>query len=126
MPKLYDYLDASGTNVFAAWTRHQQKIQRVKLDARIDMLEEHGESLFPEILTNTHVRGIRKLRIKGGVQLRPLLCRGPHSDDEYTFLMGAKEVGDKWDPRDAPEIADGRKAVIAGDKNRRCEHERVT
>jgi hypothetical protein len=122
---LFDYVDASGKNRFAEWMKDQQKVQRVKLNARLDWLKEKGDALLPEILTNTHVRGILKLRIKGNVQLRPLLCRGPHGDGEYTLLMGAKEVGDCWQPKDAAETADVRKAAVAADKNRRCKHERI-
>lgn len=123
---LHDYVDASGTNLVAEWTRGLEKLPRSKLNARLDWLSEHGEGLLPEIMTNTNVRGIRKLRVKGNVQLRPLLCRGPHGDAEYTILMGAKEVGDEWDPKKAPETADARKATVAADKNRKIEHERIT
>lgn len=120
---LYDYLDATGENQFKLWTRGLEKIPRAKLKSKIDMLRLHGEDLFPEVLTDTPVRGIRKIRVKGNVQLRPLLCRGPHGDAEYTFLIGAKEVGNEFDPKNALETANARKATIAGDKNRRCEHE---
>ncbi|MBD8725733.1 hypothetical protein IFT43_20425 [Oxalobacteraceae sp. CFBP 13708] len=120
---LYDYLDAAGVNLFAGWTTGLEKIPRAKMKSKIDMLRLHGEELFPEVLTDTHVRGIRKIRIKGNVQLRPLLCRGPHGLAEYTFLMGAKEVGDKFDPKDAPEVADARKSTVAKDISRRCKHE---
>lgn len=121
--ELYDYTDANGVNLFLEWSNDQQKVQRAKLNSKIDMLRLHGEELFPEVLTDTPVRGIRKIRVKGNVQLRPLLCRGPHGESEYTFLMGAKEVGDKFDPRDAPETADARKSIVAQDKGRRCIHE---
>lgn len=123
--QLYDYLDAHGDNPFAEWSRKQQKPQRAKLNARVDWLAVHGEDLFPEVLTNTHISGIRKLRIKGQVQLRPLLCRGPFGNDEYTFLMGAKEVGDEWVPIDAPETADSRRSVLYCDDKRRIDHEIV-
>lgn len=123
--EIYDYVDAAGHNLIAEWSKEQQKVQRAKLNAKIDMLNLYGEELFPEVLTDSPIRGIRKIRVKGNVQLRPLLCRGPHGDTEYTLLMGAKEVGDKFDPKDAPQTADVRKAIVAGDKNRRCKHERV-
>lgn len=124
--ELYDYLDAAGVNVIAEWSRELQKPQRAKLNSKIDMLKLHGENLFPELLTNTPTAGIRKLRIKvGNVQLRPLLCRGPHGEAEYTFLAGAKEVGGDFEPKDAVDTADARKSTIARDANRRCKHERI-
>lgn len=123
---LYDYLDASGDNDFRAWTAGCQPVERAKLNSRIDMLTVHGEGLFPQILTNSGVPGILKIRCHGNTQLRPLLCRGPHDADvEFTFLLGAKEKGSKWVPKDAPTIADGRKEEVLKDIKRRCRHERV-
>ena len=124
--ELYDYLDASGSNLVAEWSKELQKPQRAKLNSKIDMLRLHGENLFPEVLTNTPTSGIRKLRVKGNVQLRPLLCRGPHGEAEYTFLMGAKEVGGEFEPNDAVDTADARKSTVAANMSRRCMHERIT
>lgn len=123
---IYNFLCADRSNEFASWTRGLQKNERAKLNAKIDALILHGETLVPQVLSDTHVAGIRKLRVRGNVQLRPILCRGPHAiDKEYTFLLGAFEVGDRYDPREAPETGDARRAVVANDINRRCKHERV-
>lgn len=125
---IYDYVNAQGENEFKKWTEEQQKAPRAKLNQKIDMLEQHGDELFPNILTDSGTPGIQKLRIKGNVQLRPLLCKGPvdiHS--EYTLLMGAKETDGKWSPKDAPNTANGKKlAVIADPSHRRKRHERVS
>lgn len=124
---LFDYVDAHGRNSFANWTRELQKTTRAKLNAKIDMLAMHGETLVPHLLTDTPVAGIRKLRVKGQVQLRPLLCRGPADmQTEYTFLIGAFERGDEFDPEDAPDSADARRATVAHDLRRRCTHERIS
>lgn len=123
---LYDYVDAHGSNAFADWTRDLQKVPRAKLNAKIDMLALHGEELVPHVLTDTPVPGIRKLRVKGNVQLRPLLCRGPiNGEVEYTFLMGATERDSQLVPDDAPETADARRATVANDVRRRCTHARI-
>lgn len=125
---LFDYLDERGTNDFRAWalTKCQSK-ERGKLNARIDMLRLHGDGLFPDILTNSGEPGILKLRCYGGVQLRPLLCRGPQdTNSEFTFLMGAKEIGGKWSPKGAPSAAAGRRKTIVADPKRRRDHERVS
>ena len=124
---IYDYVDANGVNVFRQWSSSLQPKERSKLDVKLDMLRIHGEVLFPNVLTGTDVPGILKLRVKGQVQLRPLLCRGPIKvKTEFTLLMGAKEVGGKVDPKKAFETADSYKQhVIADPKNRRVPHERV-
>ena len=60
------------------------------------MLEKEGSNLFPQMLCGTETPGILKLRVKGNVQLRPMLCRGPiEIDKEFTLLLGACEVGGK-------------------------------
>lgn len=124
---LYDYLDASGVNEFKEWTNQLQSKERGKLNEKIDKLSEHGDTLYPHMLTGTPVAGIQKLRVQGRVKLRPLLCKGPVKiDKEYTLLMGAKEVGSKWVPSKAPEKADAIRSVVAANPTtRRTFHERV-
>lgn len=87
----------------------------------------YGDALHPEMLTGTSVAGIKKLRVKGNVQLRPLLCNGPiNVEKEYTLLMGAKEIGSKWVPKSAPTLANTKKQAVINDPNdRRIKHERV-
>lgn len=124
---LYDYVNAQGKNEFKEWTENLQKTQRAKLNEKLDKLIKHGDELFPNMLTGTETPGILKLRIKGNVQLRPLLCKGPVDiDSEYTLLMGAKEIGGKWSPKNAPSTANDKKCeVVADPGNRRKKHERV-
>ncbi len=125
---LYDYVSANGTNEFKSWTEGLEKEQRAKLNEKLDKLSQHGDDLHPHMLTDTDVPGVKKLRVRGKVQLRPLLCNGPiNVRDEYTLLMGAKEVGDKWVPKNAPSAANSRKQEVRADPdNRRKRHERVT
>lgn len=123
--KIFDYVNSSAENEIKIWMGSLQKIPLAKLNARIDWLALHGDGLFPDILTSTPVPGILKLRIRGGVQLRPMLCKGPLSiNDEYTLLLGAKEVGGKLVPKNAPEIANTIKIeIIANPTERRVNHE---
>lgn len=124
--KLFNYISVNGENEFKAWTEKLEKIQRAKLNERMNFLYLHGEDLHPHTLTDTRVRGILKLRIQGNVKLRPLLCRGPiNAKIEYTLLKGAKEIGSNWDPKKAPQIAAELKAIILGDHTRRVEHESI-
>lgn len=124
---LYDYLSGRGFNEIEAWTEALQTRERAKLNQRLDMLEHKGEELFPQILCGTKVAGVMKLRVHGPVQLRPLLCRGPAVGEKaYTLLIGAKEVGSKYSPRNAESTAASRKSEVANDlANRRANHERV-
>ena len=125
--KIHDYVNAKGENEFKKWSAKLQPLERGKLRERIDKLAMHGQTLYPEMLAGTKVPGIQKLKIKGKVQLRPLLCHGPVDvQKEFTMLMGAKEVGDDWSPENAPATANGKKAeVISSPTTRRKDHERV-
>ena len=124
---LYDYLSVQDFNEIKAWTEGLQTRERAKLNQRLDMLEQHGDALFPQILSGTRMPGIMKLRVHGPVQLRPLLCRGPAVGEQaYTLLIGAKEVGSNFSPRNAESTAASRKSKVANDlANRRANHERV-
>lgn len=124
---IYDYVNQQGQNKFKEWTSAQQKVPLGKLNEKIDLLSLYGETLFPHMLTDTGVAGILKLRVQGSVKLRPLLCRGPvNNQSEYTLLMGAKEIGSKWEPKGAPSTAAILKAeVIKNPTTRRVTHERV-
>jgi len=126
--ELYDYVGANGQNDIKVWTEGLQKKERAKLNARLDMLAQHGVGLFPHILTNTPTPGILKLRCHGNVQLRPMLCNGPISvNSEFTLLIGATERDFRFDPLDADSLANVRKQEVNIDPaNRRKKHERVT
>lgn len=124
---IFDYVNHQGQNEFKDWTTGLEKPQRIKLNEKLDKLMLYGDALHPEMLTGTSVAGIKKLRVKGNVQLRPLLCNGPiNVEKEYTLLMGAKEIGSKWVPKSAPTLANTKKQAVINDPNdRRIKHERV-
>ena len=52
---LYDYKDENGNNDFKEWTKKLQKVERAKLNAKLDMLASKGSELFPHVLTDTRV-----------------------------------------------------------------------
>jgi hypothetical protein len=125
---IYDYVSEQGRNEFKDWSSKLQKTERAKLNHDIDKLMLYGESLYPRLPTDSEIPGILKIKITAAnVQLRPLLCRGPvNPGKEFTFLLGAKERGSKWSPRNAPTTADRNKtAIVANPAIRRREHERV-
>jgi len=124
---LFNYTDENNNNVIKKWAAELQKADRAKLNAKLDMLSLHGCKLFPHVLTDTPTAGIQKLRVKGGVQLRPMLCKGPiNHEKEFTLLIGAKEIGSCFDPKKADQTANQRKQTIMNKPNRRCPHERVS
>jgi hypothetical protein len=124
---IYDHVGRDGVNAIAEWTRGLQAVQRKLLRAKLDMLSQAGPDLPTQLLAGTGIAHIYKLRVKGNVQLRPMLCRGPvENDAEFTVLCGAIEVGDALQPANAAErAATIREEILADPNNRRCDHERI-
>ena len=125
---LYDYLDSRGLNDFESWSKSLEKGYLARLNRQLKALEDNGPDLIPGMLFGpiTGYRHIYKLKIGHKLALRPLLCRGPlNNDSEFTLLLGAIEKGWKWDPRNAPEIAEARRVEIINNPRRRCGHVKV-
>nr|WP_281719946.1 hypothetical protein [Nitrosomonas nitrosa] len=125
--KLYDYINQNGRNEFKEWTEKLQLKELAKLNERLDKLEQHGKDLLPQMLSDTSEVVLKKLKVRGQVQLRPLLCYGPiDTDREFTLLKGAKEIQSKWEPKDAIKKAlKKRQEVINNPGARRRSHEQV-
>lgn len=125
--KLYDYKKSRDVNIIAKWTRTLEKKDRIKLNQKLDRLTQNGPNLLPRLLAGPIFDHIYKLCVKGNVQLRPMLCKGPIDNErEFTLLLGAREVGDVLKPKDAAVRAARNRGEILRDPNRRCEHERIT
>ena len=126
---LYDYVDVNGVNQFKKWCQGQQKPNLAKINHKLDMLERTGMGLLPSILAGPFGPGkhIYKLKIKGRVALRPMLCKGPvNPDTEFTLLLGVEERDGELVPKGAPEIAEAlRQQVLHDPSHRRCPHEHV-
>jgi hypothetical protein len=125
--KLYDYVDTRGKNKFKEWCESLTKVERIKLNERLDKLELHGPVMRPHVLAGTGIGGLEKLRVQGNTKLRPLLTEGPlNVGDEFTLLLGAREIGSKWVPATAKAEAEANKqAVINQGATRRKDHEKV-
>jgi hypothetical protein len=122
---IFDYVHPGYGNLIRAWSMGLAKKEKAKLNQRIDSLELYGTDLIPGIVAPTGVASILKLKIHGKVQLRPMLCEGP-GEESFTFLLGAKEVQDSYDPPGAPETAaEYRKDLFANSEKRQIPHERV-
>jgi hypothetical protein len=121
---IYCYKDEDGSVPFKDWYENLQKVQLSKLNSKLDALNLNGETLRPHVLTDTDEPGIFKVRVKGNVQLRPLLCRTPDQTG-YVFLVGAKEVQSKLSPKEILEKAVKYKnKVYANFDARTIKHER--
>jgi hypothetical protein len=123
---IFDYVDPVDGNLFKAWSARLQKKELAKLNNRLDALAIHGPELIPGILSPTGMPSIFKLKIRGQVQLRPLLCEGPGRGEEaFTLLLGAIELSDDYVPLGAPLIASRMRESLIKDMRRRVLHERV-
>lgn len=125
---LYDYVDHRGNNAIKIWAEGLQKIQRAKLNQKLDQLQQHGTELSTGLLSDTTSTDIKKIRIKGNVAVRLMLCKGPISlDTEFTLLLGATERDGRLVPEDAVERAEERrKKIIKEPAKKRCHHDRIS
>lgn len=122
--KFKDYLNERGDNEIRSWLDSLSLKARIKIDRRLRYLENvqyfHREPQYIKQLAG--YEGIYEIRVVfAGDQYRPLGCYGPEQG-QFTILIGASEVGDRFAPRDAPEIAVQRKAIILVDRSRTCDH----
>jgi hypothetical protein len=125
--QLWDYVDANGENEIEEWTAKLGKVERTKLNVRLDLLQKNGKDLLPNILAGPIIDHVYKLRVHGSVQLRPLLCLGPiENDKEFTLLVGATERGSKLKPVGVEKKAIERRQTIINEPKRRVKHVRVT
>jgi len=122
---VYDFLARRGSNLIKERGDGLETVERAKLNAKIDLLRMNGADLSPELLSDTNIPTIKKIRVKGRVAVRLMLCRGPiHVHDEFTLLMGAVEKDRKLIPSNAEGIAEERRLVVIATQSRRTEHVR--
>ncbi len=127
---LYEWVSRRGVGGLTEWRDALPVEDRARLDAKLDDLRDADQGDLPELVfcpIKDYKRKrwpfICKIKVRGssGVQLRPLLCKGPMPDDRdtLTFLIGAKEKGWVIRPHKAPETADSRrKSLINGEARR--------
>lgn len=87
---------------------------------------DYDLAIDTKLLAGPIYKKIYKLVIHGDVMLRPMLCRGPISnEEEYTFLVGATETGWRL-PAGSKEQADQRRTIVINDPTRRIPYERTS
>jgi hypothetical protein len=121
MWQIFEYIDARGDGVLSSW--NLEKRERVRLSQKLDLLQQYGLDA-PGLVGGPNIgkqRHIYKLKVKGGVQLRPMFCRGPaNRSTELTFLAQATERDGQITPPTAPVVAElRRRQLIAGTAERR-------
>ncbi len=126
--ELWDFLNTRGENVILEWVRNEKltKRSRAALNQKIRRLAQIDYELAVSCkLLAPIYKHVHKLIIHADVMLRPMLCRGPINNlTEYTFLVGAIEIGSKL-PKGSKEKAEENRSVVLKDKRRRREHERI-
>jgi hypothetical protein len=99
--QIWFFLDGRDRNAIRQWLDQEKvpKEQIAAFQAKIDDFEAGGPSLMPGFISETQVaHRIYKMKIKGNKgwkQLRPMCCRGPFYQNEYTILHGAVERDSK-------------------------------
>lgn len=130
--RVYFFLHgARRDNIIKAWLKDQsvQQKQVAAFQEKIDTLEQSGPEMVPGFISETSVaKDIYKMKIKGNKglkQLRPMCCRGPFGEKEYTVLVGAIEKDNKLIPSNAKERAQANLSALKEDPTRR-RRERLT
>jgi hypothetical protein len=121
MMVLYEYVDGRGRGVIRRWIEEElEQEQWHRLRVKLDLLAEVDLRTAMLLLSGTGDGNIFKLRVKGRVQLRPMLCYGPPDPTrELTFLLPAVERNGKLEPRDAVARALSRRQEVIDDNNKR-------
>ena len=126
--KIYEWVDERGRGVVSDWPK-LQKAQRAKLDAKLQMLVRaevdpttRQANLPPDLLVGPGFDGepfIYKLKSRGNVQLRPMLCLGPFDGTDWTILYPSIEKDDLLVPPNAANLAEVRRKEILANRDRR-------
>lgn len=128
MAKVWHYINEAGVDEFAEWANGLEKRQRIKLQAKIDMLQRYGSDLPPLLLSETGEPHIKKLKVHGNIQLRPLLCKLTDNDaeeEEFALLLGAFEIQSEYVPRNALSVAAEYRQELLKDETRKRNHVRI-
>jgi hypothetical protein len=125
--KVYEWVDENGVGVVTGWKL--QTVQRFRLDSKIDMLVAavvdpvtRITNLPQNLLAGPGFDGqpfIYKLKARGNVQLRPMVCLGPFDQSDWTILYPSVEKSGVLIPANAAALAEVRRKEIVTNKNRR-------
>ena len=98
-----EYVDRRGRGAFS--DAEISGRNRRALNAEMDRLSQLDlEMAIGSILHRGGAPNIRKMKVKGDVQLRPRFCVGP-GDNQATYLVGVEKKGTQRTPRNPGDIA---------------------
>jgi hypothetical protein len=110
------YITASGVNYFQKWLDGLPKTAQADIDQRIRLLAATGFWQRPYAAKLKGYDEIWEIRIlSGNVQYRPL---GVFALGEKVFslLIGAIEKGGRFEPKNAPKMAEKRRSLFLENK----------
>ena len=83
---------------------------------------------MPRPLSDTGRPPLLKLKIRGNVELRPILCplEPEGEEEEFCFLVGAIEVNWELVPINALDTAEANRTELLNDSTRKTLHTRLT
>jgi len=118
----YDFIDLRGANEVREWRAAASDNVRAAFDAKVDILSGIPPPLQrPLVGTISGYPDVYELRFKEDrVQWRVLFCYGPGPGDrDLTFLVAAKEIGDRFVPASAPGTAAERAELVRGKEGKK-------
>jgi hypothetical protein len=107
------FISERGSDVFEEWLNTLPKKAQAKIERRIRYLEIEKTWRRPFFDSLSGYTDLYEIRVVfNNIQYRPIGCFGPKSG-EFTILIGAIEKGDKFEPKNALNIANKRSKLIA-------------
>jgi hypothetical protein len=114
------FLSENGRDIFKEWYEQLSVGAQAKFDTILEYLRDTPHTQWPTtfVLALTEAEGIFEIRFKiRNVLYRPLGCFGP-GRGEFTWLVPAREHGNRFEPRNAIALAEARRTIIFEDKGR--------
>lgn len=107
------FISERGNDVFEEWLNTLPKKAQAKIERRIRYLEIEKTWRRPFFDSLSGYTDLYEIRVVfNNIQYRPIGGFGPKSG-EFTILIGAIEKGDKFEPKNALNIANKRSKLIA-------------
>jgi hypothetical protein len=110
----YDFVGQTGRNEMREWYEHASETVQAAFDAKLELLNGYtpAEMRRPTVGKLQSYEDVYELRFEEeGTAWRPLFCFGP-GRTEITFLVPAREVNNRFEPRSGPGIAAERAATV--------------
>lgn len=121
--RIYEFVDGRGLGTASEWIKgiKQDKDLLARFHQKVDLLEQNGTDLPPNLLSGTKFKHIDKLRIFGKkTTWRVMLCKDLlGSKFEFTILYIAQEKDRKLIPKDADSRANDNRNEILSNSLRR-------